>query len=57
MSHSSICYIAYEALYFDSKKTNNIDNTQNRKSSTKTINLIICNRALQLCISLLCIQT
>lgn len=57
MSHSSICFIAYEALYFDSKRINIIDSIQNRKSSTKTIGLIICNHALQLRISLLCIQT
>ncbi len=57
MSHSSICYIFYEALYFDSKRTNIIDSIQNRKSSPKTISLIICNHALQLRISILCIQT
>lgn len=53
MSHSSICYIFYEALYFDSKRTNIIDSIQNRKSTPKTISLSSCNHALQLRISIL----
>jgi hypothetical protein len=55
VSEAVFTKLYYEALYFDSKRTNIIDNIQNRKSSTKTISLIICNHALQLC--LLCIQT